>query len=340
MKDPQLIHRPTFPIAYPQLVLEIAAERGHQPEQVLTQCGLPVDLLQCASGRITPMQYTLITIAAAQLTGDQGIGMEVGLRMRPTAHGFLGYALMSCNTLRDALLLSLRFMRLRQRHIHTAFHSEGNQGVISLREVHSFGPVRHFFMEGMLIGISRSAQYMMGTDQLLGELWFDYPEPDYVARYRDRLPRVRFNMPAVQLRFDTHYLEQPLRLSDPIATQQAIEQCERELAMLNEADDFLPSLRSMLSDCIDKNPRLDDVASSLFMSGRTLKRRLQLNGTSFQKLLDDIRFEEAKRLMRYDDLSLQQIAQRLGYEDPANFTRAFRKWSGDAPSRFRQRHSI
>lgn len=121
MKDPFRLLKPTLPVAYPQLVLEIVAERGLDPSRVLQAQGLSEDLLNNPTGYITPWQYTQITVCAAETMQDKGLGMEVGLRMRPTAHGFLGYALMSCNNLLEALLLSLRFMRLRQRHIHTSF---------------------------------------------------------------------------------------------------------------------------------------------------------------------------------------------------------------------------
>ena len=130
MNDPFGLHRATLPVAYPQLVLEIATERGLSAAAVLAKAELPAELLDHPSARITPWQYTIITLAAAQLLNDQGLGMEVGLRMRPTAHGFLGYALMSGSNLREAMRLSLRFMRLRQRHIQMSFRSEGEQGVI------------------------------------------------------------------------------------------------------------------------------------------------------------------------------------------------------------------
>ncbi|WP_198043608.1 AraC family transcriptional regulator [Ketobacter nezhaii] len=337
MHDPLHIHQPTLPVAYPQLVLEIVSERGFNPSQVLKLAQLPADILANTGGRITPMQYTQITACAAQLLNDQGLGMEVGLRMRPTAHGFLGYAVMTCANLHEALLLSLRFMRLRQRHIQTAYTREQGTTVITLRESHDFGPVRHFFLEGMLIGMARSSQFLLNTDSLFGELWFDYPQPDYFERYQDRLPCVKFEMPSVQLRTPSCYLDQPLRMADAIASRQAVQQCERELAEIGNEEDFLTNLRELLRDQIDTGPGLDRVAASLFISGRTLKRRLHANGTSFQRLLDDVRFGESKRLMRNPALSLQQIAFRLGYGDPANFTRAFRKWAGCSPSEFRAR---
>ena len=337
MNDPFGLHRATLPVAYPQLVLEIATERGLSAAAVLAKAELPAELLDHPSGRITPWQYTFITLAAAHLLNDQGLGMEVGLRMRPTAHGFLGYALMSGSNLREAMRLSLRFMRLRQRHIQMSFRSEGEQGVIRLRELHDFGPVRHFFIEGMLIGIARSTQFLLNDSSLLGELWLDYPEPPYFERYRHNLPQLHFDMPEVQLRFNESDLSRPLRLADPIASRQAIEQCERELALIGQGEGLLPDVRAMLNDNIATPPSLDQLASSLFLSPRSLKRKLQHSGSHYQKLLDEVRYEEARRLLLRQDMSLQQVGAKLGYIEPASFTRAFRKWSGTTPSAFRRK---
>ncbi|ARU55616.1 AraC family transcriptional regulator [Oleiphilus messinensis] len=337
MKDPFHLHQATFPVAYPQLVLEIVAERGFDPREVLVNAGLPSNMLEQAGSFITPMQYTQITVAAAQLIGDMGIGIEKGLRMRPTAHGFLGYALMSCQNLRDALLLSLKFMTIRQRHIETSFEIQGDRCVITLQEKHSFGPTRHFFMEGMSVGLFRSTQYLLDAEVPDAELWFDYPQPDYFERYRDRLPKVRFGMPTVKLFLPVSYLDRPLRMADPVASREAIAQCERELQSIGENDNFLTAVRHSIGKELEHKPRLDVIASHFFISARTLKRRLQNYGHTFQGLVDEVRFEKAKTLMSDTSLNLQDIATVLGYQDPANFTRAFRKWSGHNPSVYRER---
>ncbi|MGB1580734.1 MAG: AraC family transcriptional regulator ligand-binding domain-containing protein, partial [Nevskiales bacterium] len=285
-KDPFGLMQKTLPIAYPQIVLGIAKDRGQAAASVLEAAGLPADLLSASNGYISPWDYTLIHIAAAHLLNEPGLGMELGLRMRPTAHGFMGYAAISCHSLREAMQLSLRFMRLRQRHIRAEYFTEANHGVIRLRETHSFGPVRHFFIEGMLIGVARSAEYVVGEALPGMALWLDYPEPEYFERYRSELPQLRFNMPEVRIMIPEVDLDRPLRMADPVASQQAIEQCERELARLGDSDELIPEVRTMLEDKLLEPPNLEEVAASLFMSPRSLKRKLQAQGSSYQKLLD------------------------------------------------------
>ena len=86
-------------------------------------------------------------------------------------------------------------------------------------------------------------------------------------------------------------------------------------------------------------PKLARVASTLFVSERTLKRRLQEEDASFQNLVDQVRLERAQDLLGTTGMNLSQIADALGYADAANFTRAFKRWTGLSPSHFRARET-
>jgi AraC-like DNA-binding protein len=80
---------------------------------------------------------------------------------------------------------------------------------------------------------------------------------------------------------------------------------------------------------------LPRIAKQMHMSVRTLKRKLEADGTSYSELLDEQRRGKAMLLLRRDDLAIEEIADRLGYSDAANFTRAFRRWTGTTPKAFR-----
>jgi AraC-like DNA-binding protein len=73
------------------------------------------------------------------------------------------------------------------------------------------------------------------------------------------------------------------------------------------------------------------------MSDRTLQRRLQAEGTSFQQLLDDTRREMAQLYLRRPDASIKRVAEQLGFEDPSNLFRACKRWFGESPGAYRAR---
>jgi AraC-like DNA-binding protein len=83
-------------------------------------------------------------------------------------------------------------------------------------------------------------------------------------------------------------------------------------------------------------PRLGDMAADLGLTPRTLIRRLQRQETSYQAILDGTRVELAEWYLRQTGESVEAIAVRLGYQDPSNFSRTFRRWKGMTPSAFRE----
>jgi len=82
---------------------------------------------------------------------------------------------------------------------------------------------------------------------------------------------------------------------------------------------------------------LDQVAERMHVSVRTLKRRLAEHDTSYSALLDEARRDRATHLLRAGELGVDEIGARLGYSDPANFARAFRRWTGISPRAFRKK---
>jgi AraC-like DNA-binding protein len=100
--------------------------------------------------------------------------------------------------------------------------------------------------------------------------------------------------------------------------------------------DFATSLRLLLTGHIDECPTIDECADMVGMSSRSLQRRLAEYGTSFNDLLDQTRFDLAQQLLADPSVRVTDIAVELGYQDPANFSRAFRRWAGVSPRQHRQ----
>jgi AraC-like DNA-binding protein len=147
---------------------------------------------------------------------------------------------------------------------------------------------------------------------------------------------VRYDQPANELDFDAAVLDWPLTTADPAALQLAREQCERALEALGFDGGIVARVRPLISRSGGGFRSLDEVAARLHVSPRTLKRRLAERATTFSTLLDQARLERAQRLLASPRLSLEEIAERAGYSDVTNFTRAFRRWTGTTPAAYRR----
>ncbi|MFN3712243.1 MAG: AraC family transcriptional regulator [Alcanivoracaceae bacterium] len=341
MKDPYRAREPSISIAYLQLLLEILAERDIDAATLLQ--GVPLDpaLLQDSAARMSPAQWTLLVMRAQALTQDPALGYEYGLRMRPTVHGVLGYAAMSAATLRQAQEISARYARVRQAGFTFELEEDEQYGRLILRERQPIPVMRQFFVENILLGVARATAVLLGRELLdmAGlEICFDSDEPPYHAAWRKRLPTTRFRQGHNMVRLPRHYLSLRPVMADPLASRGAIELCERELALAaGQEADITQRVRAELVLGNEGYPNLEQVAATLCVSSRTLKRHLQRAGTSFLLLLEECRRRDAQRLLEHSPLPVQAVASRLGYRNPANFSRAFNKWTGESPLAFRRR---
>lgn len=323
-------------MAYPLLLLEMLRERGLPHEQAARDSGIAAHVLARPEGRITLTQWTRLALQAIRLTGEQGLGIEYGLRLRPSAHGFLGYAAMTAPSLRQALVLGIKYYRMRLQSYRLHLVEEGDRAVLEIAETHPIPVLRSFFFEIQLVGLSQMPTSFIGESGSGAELWFDWPEPAYFARYRDRLPTARFSRPANQLRFPAHYLSRQPMLADDSTHGQALSQVEREYASTRqEEENLVPRVRSALVLGEAAYPDLETLAGRLHISSRTLRRRLDAQGTSYQALLDEARQRDARHMLESSGLDIQAISQRLGFLNPPSFTRAFKLWTGTTPSVFR-----
>ncbi|MCY1405975.1 putative HTH-type transcriptional regulator [compost metagenome] len=127
----------------------------------------------------------------------------------------------------------------------------------------------------------------------------------------------------------------PLPLADQITHRAMSERCRRQHLEFTGRQAWLGRIRQLLLDQLDAAPGLEGLAKQMNCSSRTLRRHLQELGSSYQQLLDELRFERAKQLLAEDQLPIYQIAEALGFSETASFRHAFLRWSGVAPSHFR-----
>lgn len=331
--------RPSYsqPAAYMRPWVEILTERGIDPQRLFQGTQLSPAMLDRPDLRVTAAEAARLVGNAIALTGDPGLGLEIGLRSQPTMHGYLGYAVLSCASVREVVELGVRFAHLRQRDVSLSFASEGDPAALEGRDNHAMGAFRATYYEVLMVGAARLLGVLLGEERPDCELWFDWPEPAYYAAYRARLPKTRFSMPANQLRVPAAILGRRPVMADPCAVRQAIEQCEREQALGGGAPACLSQrVRAQLSPGPGGYPDLEATAAALCMSASTLKRRLGEAGTSYQQLLNEQRRRDALHLIGRPEVTIQRIAELLGYQDPPSFTRAFLRWCGKSPSQARR----
>lgn len=325
----------TIPATYARLILECCETLGI-PTPSAAQRLNPVTLKDPAGRMPLPLVGELLFEAFSH---NEAISYELGLATQLTTHGFVGYGLLTHPTVGEALEFGLKNTDLRTPFVALSLQVEQDTASITVRESFDLGPTRRVSIEHFLIGIWRIAELLYqttGSTQSEFRLSFDYPQPACHSRYSHRLPPCQFSAPTNRLSFPAHYLALELATADRTAVNIVLQQCAKERAQVGTAVITTTKRVNQLLDQLTPLPSLDRVASHLNMSTRSLKRKLQREGSSFRNLVDAYRISQARQLLHNPGLRISDIATQLGYTAPANFTRAFRKWTGLSPLKLRQ----
>lgn len=330
------LHHPAIPVSYARHLVELCQRWHVAPDELIADTALARLDPAAMDTRLTPLEFNVLVARALRLTGEPALGYHFGLQTKLSAHGFLGYAVMTSATLREAIALTEKFFSTRSGALKMSFRVEATTAMVQIESTADIRPPFAFPYESLLIGLCHAGAYITGVSSLQAEIWIDFPEPAYYAACAHLLPcPIRYGKPVNQLRFPAELLDRPLLLADATTSQMAREQCERELEALSSKP-LVTRVRALLSDDMSNMPDLETVARRCCMSARSLKRKLADQGVGFSELVAELRRDEAVLLLAEGRLSIEQIAERLGYRDPANFTRAFKGWTGSTPRQYRE----
>ena len=328
----------TVSVSLIRQLLELAAQWGVSTDALVETAGLRSAQLEDPDARVRGAQVIAVARGLALASGREDIGIAWAMLAKPTAHGYLGYAAMSADTVGDAMQMLQRYRvshlsEFTQRVIVDARHV-----ILRADEDVDLGPLRHAYFEAFLAMVCRLVMQLTGEALEDWRVDVDWDEPEYFGAYRQRLPLWRFGQPFNQVTIPRSFLQIPMLLADPLAVRRALGQLDREAAerTTDRAQDIVYRTRAHLQASAEGFPSLTELAMQLNLSERTLKRRLQRAGASFQGLLDDARHNRANELILAGALPMKEIASRIGYSDPAAFTRAYKRWSKHAPSELRK----
>jgi AraC-like DNA-binding protein len=318
-----------LPGAYLRDFVELTARWKVTPEALLRGLPITAEALADPATRVPLLVCEAIVQRGIELTGEPALCVHLGMQMRVSSHGFLGFAAMTANTVREALDLATRYAHVRTSAIGLALHVEGDLASVAIEERTPLPPaLRELFVLALVIGIWQLGEKLTGRP-LDGIAEVAFPRPAYPLPTE----RLRFDRPAHRLVFPSKELDLALTTADAAAKRLASEQLERELAALSEGA-LVTEIRAQLAR-EGGPPTIEEVARALRVSPRTLKRRLAELGTTFSELRDDQRRQRALLLLDNRALSISDVATRLGYTELPNFTRAFRKWTGMTPAAYR-----
>jgi AraC-like DNA-binding protein len=332
---------PTVSIGFVTGILSGVARAGLAPEALLEHAEIATDLLHDRTARIPVARYATLYRLINESLDDEGFA----LFSRPLRRGsfeFLCRAALSAATLEQALERIARFLHVVLNDMDVEVQTSGRAAVIVISEEQAL-PVgaagRVFAYEWLLRMIHGLAAWLVAHPLPLDEASFPYPPPLHAADYELVFaPRYTFDAPRLEARFPAEWLALPVR-RDEAALRQFLVDAPASITTLYRRDRALSlRVREHLRAALPEHLQLPALARRLFLSPRTLHRRLEDEGTSFRAIKDGLRRDLATDWLTKTARPLSRIGADLGFADAAAFYRAFTAWTGSGPREYRQRH--
>ncbi len=329
---------PLVPVNIPATMVRLGTEQGINTDVLLKNTGISPELLANPSARLSYQQIILLTGNLVKHYPSPTLGLDLGKAININQFGMLGYAILSCENIRSALNLGQKYHYL----VDPAFTFEMvDQGDTTALRFTSHLPSDLFFRLACDIFLSLFAtlgRFLTGNPELDAvEVHLNHPQPDYIDAYKEISSAVfLFDQPRTEIIIDSKLLDTPLAMADQATAAMAEQQCADILERMGPKEGLVAKVRRILLSSPGNFLSVDEVASQLATSTRTLSRGLQDVGTSYQRILDEVRKEMSIEYLRNSNLPIEEVAALIGYSDPSNFRKAFRRWTSHAPSYYRE----
>lgn len=308
---------------------------------LFAELGMDYVALSDPDARFPQDAMTRLWQRAVALSGNPAIGLNMAQVVRPASFHVVGYALMSSRNLRDGFTRLVRYQRIIGEGADLNFLPQPDGYALTLAIHGDRLPPARQSAEASLAYCLAFCRWMTSKPMRPREIRFQGPPPEDLVPYQQVFQApLKFNAEHYGLIFDRADLEAPLPSANE-ALAQLHDRFAGEYLARFSGTRVTHQARQVLCRLLPQGePRREVVAQALHLSQRTLQRRLQEEGTSYQQLLDDTRRELAEQYLAQVSLTLLEIAYLLGFADPSNFFRAFRRWFGETPGEYRARLGI
>lgn len=328
----------------PQLILPVASralvtacrELGLDPRPWLEQVGLTERALYQPDLRIPARVGDQLWQAAVEATLEPALGVRVALATAFGTFRVLDYLGSSASTLGEGLARVATYFPLIDPRGRLQVVARPD-GTVELQFEGTDGRVlAPAAQEYTLTLLSMRARHAAGQQGQVSGVSFTFAAPRSTTVYERALSvRPRFGARVAALHFGQAAWAAPVQSADP-ALFATLDAFAREASAQANGDPLVSTLQRVLSESlVGRAPRLAVLARRVNSSPRTLQRRLEAAGTSFEQLVDEVRRARAEQLLAGGDVAMAEVSWLLGFAEQSAFARAFKRWHGLSPTRWR-----
>jgi AraC-like DNA-binding protein len=317
-------------------VPDVLRSLGADPVEVLTEAGFNMELFSSPNNSISYYDRGRLLAHCVRRTGCEHFGLLVGQHAGLHSLGMAGLLTKYSKNVGTALRNLSNFFYLHVRGAVLNLSVEDRLATLGYSVTLNGVEANDQVGDGAAAAIFNVLQSLCGPEWQAKAILFAHHEPQNTTPFRHffKAPLV-FDAEQNAVVFSADCLKQPLSQADP----EILAMLQREVGAIDGRNESLPEvvIRILHSAIITGQANEERVAELLKMHSRTLRRRLREFETSFEEILDQVRYTTAQRLLQDTGMPVGKIASTLGYSDASSFTRAFRRWSGFTPSQWRHK---
>jgi AraC-like DNA-binding protein len=331
---------PCIPSNYSRLIARVLELQGRDLPSLLELTQLSVTQFMQQDTLLTSQQQVQILDNALRLSDNDAFGLQLGNQLTPATHGAMGFLANSSSNLLTALKAFQTYIPTRMNFSRLELIT--NQEWLECHyyiDLDVSTDICRCLSEASATTLFEFAEHIVGRPLVEAKTSFTHSEPSYSQYYADYLPgQFEFSAQHTLVKIPIHLCQIPNVNANHEDYLLALCQCEVMLAELHSNKDTCKyHIQKMM---LSQPPGVlceDEAAAQLFISKRTLARRLRAEGTGFRQIRDEIISQQATGYLRDSHMSVEAIAALLNYHDSANFRRAFKRWFQVSPDQYRQR---
>ena len=351
-------------VSYIEIVIKAMLILGEDVEELLGKYAIDNMALASPDARVTIPKFMCLGHDCIKKTKAPWFGLVMGEVTSVTHLGIAGLLALSAKDLKQACEQMCTYERLNkynsrgQSHFYVN-HSFGmkrgksnmlcrdygveeGQGLLMFYSINPYNEYNHFVVDSVLSGWHQVIKVLCGRNDAVKKVCFEFPAPSYGDKYSHYFNcEIMFNQPNNYLVIKAEALDWPC-LNRSAPTFELLRRgAEIELEKVRLGLSFHEKVSRVIGPLLDgTTPTLEQISTQLNMAPWTVRRKLVDEGGSFQQTLNDTRRTLSISYVRDTGLSLGEIAYLLGFGSPTAFQRAFKRWTGEAPGRFRNRVNL
>ena len=330
-----------MPSVYSRIVARVANLPERDLGKLLHNTGLPESILMPGDEtHISGEQQLQIMKNGRRLLGSPEFGLRLGEQLQPSAHGPMGYLALSSPDLLSALQALANYLPLRMPWV--AIDLSLHDGLLDIQLRFRLALEDNLFArttmgECFAMVIQSLVEAVLGRPASEAAITFEHPAPAHAKLYEDYLHAAcRFEGNINSYCLPAELAGASNAAGDSEAYKLTQQLCNKLLEQTpRSASSLADRVRTLLLLQPIESTTEAKVASSLFLSRRTLARRLAAEGTGYRQIRDRFLQELASRYLLESNQTVDTVAASLGYHDAAAFRKAFRRWTGMTPREFR-----